>query len=198
MNGGKAVDGANLGLDGFQFLRRDQIGLVQHDNIGEGDLVLCLVAVFQTGGQMLGVDDSDDGVQSRFRLHALVHEERLGDRGGIGEAGGLDDDAVELVAALHQAADDADQIAAHGATDAAVVHLEHFLVGVHDQVVVHPEFAELVNHDSVFLAVVLSQDAVQQRGFAGTEVAGQHRHRYKVLGGFGHGGASDCLFRASI
>ena len=81
-----------------------------------------------------------------------------------------------LLAPLHQAADDADQVAAHGAADAAVVHLEHFLVGVHDEVVVHAELAELVDDDGIFAAVVLAEDAVQQRGLAGAEIAGQHGH----------------------
>ena len=93
---------------------------------------------------------------------------------GAFQSRGLDDDAVELVAAAHQAADDADQVAAHRAADAAVVHLEHLLVAVHDEVVVDAEFAELVDDDRVFLAVVLAQDPVEQRGLAGAEVAGQH------------------------
>ena len=58
--------------------------------------------------------------------------------------------------------DDADQVAAHGAADAAVVHLEHFLVGADDEVVVDADLAELVDDDGVFLAVRLGQDAVEQ------------------------------------
>ena len=142
---------------------RDQVQLVQHDYVGEGDLLAGLGAVLQPGQQVLGVSHRDDGVQAGLGAHALVHEEGLRHGAGIGQAGGLDDDAVEPAAALHQPADDADQVAAHGAADAAVVHLEHFLVGVHHQVVVHAELAELVDHHGVFLAVVFSQDAVQQR-----------------------------------
>ena len=136
-----------------QFLRRHQIGLVQHDDVGEGNLVGGLVAIGQAGRQMLGVDHCDDRIQPGFGLDVVVDEERLRHRGGIGEAGGLDDDAVELVAPLHQAADDADQVAAHGATDAAVVHLEHFLIAVHDEVVINAEFTELVDHHGVFPTV---------------------------------------------
>ena len=103
---------------------------------------------------MLGIHDGDDRIQAGLRLDVVIDEEGLRHRGGIGQAGGLDDDAVELVAPLHQPADDADQVAAHGAADAAVVHLEHFLVAVHDEVVVDAEFAELVDHHGVFAAVV--------------------------------------------
>ena len=104
----------------------------------------------------------------------LVHEEGLRHRRGVGEAGGLDDDGVELAFAPHEPVDDAHQVAAHGAADAAVVHLEHFLVGVDDELVVDADLAELVDDDGVFLAVRLGQDAVEQRGLAGAEIAGEH------------------------
>ena len=135
------------------------------------------MAVLQPRRQVLGVHHGDDRVEPRLRPHVLVDEEGLRDRRRVGQAGGLDDDAVELVAPLHQPADDADQVAAHGAADAAVVHLEHFLVGVHDKVVVHAKLAELVDHHGVFAAVVLGQDAVEQGGLAGAEIAGEHGHR---------------------
>ena len=107
-------------------------------------------------------------------LHVVVGEEGLRDGAGIGQAGGLDQDAVELVLALHQPFDDADQVAAHGAADAAVVHLEDFLVGIDHEVVVDAQLAELVHDDGVFLAVLLAQDAVEQGGLAGAEIAGEH------------------------
>ena len=94
---------------------------------------------------------------------------------GSARPGGLDDDGVELALAPHQPVDDAHEVAAHGAADATVVHLEHFLVGADDQLVVDADFAELVDDDGVFLAVRLGQDAVEQRGLAGAEIAGQHR-----------------------
>jgi hypothetical protein len=79
---------------------------------------------------VLGVGHRHDRVEPGLRLpHVLVHEEGLRHRRRIGEARGLDDDGVELALALHQPFDDADEVAAHGAADAAVVHLEDFLVG---------------------------------------------------------------------
>ena len=107
-------------------------------------------------------------------LHVLVDEEGLRHRRRIGKTRGLDDDGVELALALHQPVEDAHEIAAHGAADAAIVHLEHFLVGADDEVVVDADLAEFVDDDGVFLAVVFRQDAVEQRGLAGAEIAGQH------------------------
>ena len=83
------------------------------------------------------------------------------------------DDGVELALALHQAFDDADEIAAHGAADAPVVHLEDFLVGADDEVVVDADFAELVDDDRELMAVVLGEDAVEKRGLARAEIAGE-------------------------
>ena len=137
----------------------------------------------------LGVGHGDDRVEPRRLLHVLVDEEGLGHRAGIGQAGGLDDDGVEPALALHQALDDADQVAAHGAADAAVVHLEHFLVGADDQVVVDADLAELVDDHGVALAVVLGEDAVEQRGLAGAEIAGEDGDGdFFRSGGGGRGG----------
>jgi hypothetical protein len=99
---------------------------------------------------------------------------RSAPRGRVGEARGLDDDGVELALPLHQPVHDADEVAAHGAADAAVVHLEHFLVGADHEVVVDADLAELVDDHGVALAVRLGEDAVEERGLAGAEIAGEH------------------------
>ena len=121
--------------------------------------------------------------------HVLVDEEGLGDRAGIGEAGGLDDDARRSLPLRRiRPFDDADQVAAHGAADAAVVHLEHFLVGADDEVVVDADLAELVDDHGVALAVGLGEDAVEQGGLAGAEIAGEDGDGDFVEARVGHGG----------
>ena len=80
-------------------------------------------------------------------LELVVGEEGLGDGPGVGKAGGLDEDVVEAIAALHELAEDADEVAADGAAEAAVVHLEDFLVRVDDEGVVDADLAELVLDD---------------------------------------------------
>src|SRR5262249_51245668 len=57
---------------------------------------------------------------------------------------------------------------------AAVVHLEHFLVGADDEVVVDADLAELVDDDGELLPVWFGQDAVQEGGLAGAQIAGEH------------------------
>ena len=167
------VDGADARFDLAQFRRRHEIGLVEDDDVGEGDLVLGLGRVAQALGEPLGVGDRHHRVEPRRLFHVLVNEEGLRHRRRIGEPGRLDDDRVEPAFALHQTLDDADKVAAHGAADAAVVHLEHFFVRADDEFVVDADLAELVDHDRVALAVRLAQNAVEQRCLAGAEIAGE-------------------------
>ena len=176
MQFGIGVDAADPRLDFGEFRLGDEVGLVEHDDVGERDLVLGFGRVLQAVAQPFGVGDRDDGVEPGVLLHVLVDEEGLRHRRRIGEPRGLDDDGVELALAFHQPVEDAHEVAAHGAADAAIVHLEHFFVGADDEVVVDADLAEFVDDDGVFLAVVFRQDAVEQRGLAGAEIARQHGH----------------------
>ena len=166
------VDPPDARLDLGEFGGRHEIGLVEHDDIGEGDLVLGLRRVLQAIDQPFGVGQRHHRVEPRRVLHVGGDEKGLRDGRGVSEAGGLDDDRVESAAPAHQPFDDADQIAAHGAADAAVVHFEDFLVGADDEIVVDADLAELVDDDRVAAAVLFGEDAVQQRRLAGAEIAG--------------------------
>jgi hypothetical protein len=119
------------------------------------------------------IDHRDDRIEAEPRPHFIVGEERLRDGRGVGEAGGLDENAVELVLALEQAGEDADEVAAHAAADAAVVHLEEFFLALDDELVVDADLAEFVFDHGEFFAVVFGEDTVEERGFAGAEEAGE-------------------------
>lgn len=97
----------------------------------------------------------------------------LGDRRGVGEARRLYQDAVEPLAPAHQRLDDADQVPAHRAADAAIVHFEHLLVGIDDEIVIDADLAELVDDDRELLAMRLGEDAVEKRGLSCSEIAGE-------------------------
>ena len=167
------VDPADRGLDPLQFDLIDQVGLVQDDLVGKGDLLDRFLRIDKAQGQVLGVDHGGHRIQSGPGLDIVVNEEGLGDRAGIGQARGLDDDGVETAFSLHQAGEHPDQVAAHRAADAAVVHLEDLFIGPDHQVVVDADFAEFVDDHRIAFAMLLGEDAVEQGGLAGAEIAGQ-------------------------
>ena len=171
---GIRVDRANSRLHFVEFIWPDEIGLVEDDHIGEGNLVLGFRRVFQPLGEPFGVGDGNDRIEPCCLAHIGVDEEGLRHGGGIGKAGRLDKDRVEFAPALQQALDDPDEIAAHGATNAAVVHFEHFLVGVDDQIIVDADFAKFIDDDGELPAMILGENAVQKRRLAGAEIAGEH------------------------
>src|SRR5262249_12850016 len=120
-----------------------------------------------------GVSDRHYRVELGFAADIVVDEEGLRHWRGVGEPRGLEDDGVEFSLPAHQPLDDAHEIAAHRAADAAVVHLEDFFVSTDDEVVVDADLAEFIDDDSVLVPVRLREDAVEQRGLAGAEIAGQ-------------------------
>jgi hypothetical protein len=99
----------------------------------------------------------------------------LGYRGGISQAGGLDQNGIEPILALHQPTENTEEIAAHGAANAAVVHFKDFLVGLNDQLVINAHFAKLIFNHGNFFAVLLRENAIEESGFSGAEEASEDR-----------------------
>ncbi|MNX84505.1 hypothetical protein D3C86_1163060 [compost metagenome] len=187
---GRRVHALDPGLELLERFRRDEVDLVEEDDVGEGDLLLHLVAVVQVLPDMLGIHQGDDAVQAHLALHLLVDEEGLGDRAGVRHTRRLDDDVVELVLALHEVAEDPDEVTTHGAADAAVIHLEDLFFGADHKLLVDAYFTELVFDHSDALTVLSGEDMVQKGGFSRPEKAGEHRDRYEPGRGGGFGGHS--------
>ncbi len=120
----RAVDGAHLRLDTRERRFVDEIGLVEHEYIRERDLLGRLARARELPLEVTRIDQRDDGIEHELLAQLVVEKEGLRDRPRIGQPGGLDQHAIELVAAAHELPEDAQQVAAHGAADAAVVRLE--------------------------------------------------------------------------
>src|SRR3954463_117489 len=163
----------------------NEIGLRHQDPVCEADLLLRLVELVELLRRVLRVDQRDDGVEQIVVADFLVGEEGLRHRSGIRHAGGLYHHAVELQRALLalflERAKNADQVAAHGAADAAVVHLDDLLVGFLDDRAIDPDFAELVLDHRDPMTMLLLEDAIEERGLAAAEKAGEDRHRHHLL-----------------
>ena len=61
---GVGVDRADARLDLGEFRRRHEIGLVEHDDVGEGDLAFCFRRILQAFDKPFGVGDRDDRVEA--------------------------------------------------------------------------------------------------------------------------------------
>lgn len=167
LDAGGRVHAADAVFEGGEFGGGDEVGLVENNDVGEGDLLFDLGGVVEVLDDVFGVDDGDDAVDAVGGFDFVVGEEGLGDGAGIGEAGGFDEDTIEPVLAFHEATEDADEIATHAAADAAVVHLEEFFVALDNELVVDADFTELVFDDGEFLSVLLGQNTIEQGGFTG-------------------------------
>ncbi|MEN9469942.1 MAG: hypothetical protein RL630_1675 [Verrucomicrobiota bacterium] len=159
---------ADDSLQSLEFFCGDEIAFVEEDHIGEGDLLLGLVRVLHVPRDVVGIDYRDHAVDEGFFPNVLVHEKGLHNRPGIGEAGRLNEDVVELVTALEKVAEDPDQVSPHGAADAAVVHFKKLLVGADHQLMVDAHLAKFIFDHGDSEAVFFGEDAVEECGFSGS------------------------------
>ena len=173
MDLGDLVQAADVLLDLVQFLRGCEIGLVEQDQVGEGDLLARFGRLLELAGDVLGVDDGHHAVERELAPDALVGIEALRHRRRLRQPGGFDDHGVELGAVFRELEQAAHQIAPHRAADAAVVHLHDLLVGGDQQVVVDTDLAVLVHDDRDAAAVIGGQDAIEQRRLTRAEKPGQ-------------------------
>ena len=118
--------------------RPNQIGLVEQHDIGKGKLFLRFVRSIELAQEVLGVDNSYDRIELGFAMDVLIDKEGLRDRGRICKACGFDQYPVESSLPPHQSTQYTDEIAADGAANAAVVHLENLLVRIDDEIIVDP------------------------------------------------------------
>ena len=156
------IDRADALAHGVEIRRFDKVGLVENDDVRKGDLLLRLMRAIQRTGEMLRVNNSDNRVETRVLATSSSTKKVCATGAGSASPVRLDQDSVETATPEHQAFDDADEIAAHRATDAAIIHLEDLLVAVDDEIVIDPHFAELIaDNNGVALAMVLAQHAVE-------------------------------------
>ena len=133
-------------------------------------------------GAVDGVDGRDHRADPIEPLQGRLRQEGLQHRAGVGQARGLDHHMVEGgdlagLAGVVEAVQGADQVAEHGAAQAAVLQHHDGVVAGRGQGVVEPDLAELVDDHGGARHGRVAQGAVEQRGLAAAEEAGQHRDR---------------------
>ena len=160
----------------------DEVGLVEQEKIGHGDLLARGLGLLHLLLDLLGIDHRDDRIEPHELLELRDIEEGLRDGPGIGDAGGLDEQIIEA-ALLEEILHALDQVLAHGAAEAAVVHLHDFLLLVFStsmpSMPILPTSLTMIGE---LVAVLLLEDVVEERGFSGAEEAGEDGDRVQASG----------------
>mmetsp|Transcript_23933 Transcript_23933/g.74187 ORF Transcript_23933/g.74187 Transcript_23933/m.74187 type:complete len:325 (+) Transcript_23933:1-975(+) len=179
---------ADPGADHVALRGVDEVALVEQADVGDGELLPDEAADLGPGGatgpgavgleglEVPGVADADDAVQLVGGLDEGVREEGLGDGQHLGEAGALDEEAVELALRTGRAGrgrvlrgqppQGLHEVAPHAAAEAAVRHDHHLSVAAlhKHELVVHGDAAELVLHDADALAMAQALEHKVQKG----------------------------------
>ncbi len=162
-------------VDDFEVVAGDEVGLVEDDEVGVGDLAdfepveFVVVGVGEDG---LGVDEAGDAVEAK-ELSVFAVEEGHDDAVGIGDAAGFEDDVVDGVFAGEKALEGEDEVVADLAADAAVAEADGVRFDAVDEVGVDVDGSEVVDEDADAEAVVAVEDAVEESRFSGAEEAGE-------------------------
>mmetsp|Transcript_64808 Transcript_64808/g.180383 ORF Transcript_64808/g.180383 Transcript_64808/m.180383 type:complete len:400 (+) Transcript_64808:396-1595(+) len=177
-DGRETIDLPDFSLDFVERLRIDQVCLVQNDAVREGKLLHRLVLdtlrflLVQMLQQVPGVHDGDDAVEEHAGLDEVVGEKGLCDRRRVRESCRLDDNSVQPCAlgarSLQDVLQTFDEVAAHGATNAAVVHLydlfgAKLLAACGDQCIVDADLTKLVLDHRESFPVGAVEDVIEQR-----------------------------------
>ncbi len=176
---GVGIDGADARLDLAEFGRAHEIGLVEHDHVGEGDLVLGLRARRRGGrSAILASATVTTASRPRLLLHVVVDEEGLRHGRGIGEAGRLDDDrsrTCPCASSGRRGCGSGRRAPCSRCSRCSSRRLPRRPRTTSSLSM--PISPNSLTITAYAFAVLAGEDAVEQRGLAGAEIAGEHRHR---------------------
>ena len=221
------VDARAFGLDDFDGARHrrpdlvrharalgraQQVGLVEHDEVGAQKLVLVdllqRIVVIERGivrllfrqrfgivGKAAGsdggaIDDGNDAVDGDARGDGRPVE-RLHQRFRQRQARRLDDDVLGRIGEAEQALERGDEVVGDGAADAAVGEFDDAILGAGldaaalEDFAVDADVAELVDDDGQAAPLGILQDVAHERRLAGAEKPRDDAARN--LGDVGHG-----------
>ena len=174
-DGGGGVLLPQQGGSRLQLLLRQLLGTTEDNGAGGLDLVVVKLAeVLHIDLHLAGVGHGDEAVELHVRhvLDGVLH--RHDHIAELAHAGGLDEDAVRLELLVHFL-QRLVEIAHQRAADAAGGHLTDLHAAVLQKAAVDGDLAELVfDQHQLFTLIGLRQQLFDQRGFAGTQKAGNN------------------------
>ena len=201
---GVLLQAAHDGLELGDLLGRHGVGLVEHERGAKLDLLdqqaLDVVLVDILGQQVAAavelvvharaVHHGNDVVEREQGLAVslgVVAEGRdgVGDGDRLADAGGLDDDVVE-VAGFGDALQLVGEVFGQRAADAAVGEGDEVVclgkAAVGDKIGIDVDLADVVDDHGGTDTAIVFEDMVEQGGLAGTEVAGEHHDLDRLVG----------------
>ena len=174
-DGGGGVLLPQQGGSRLQLLLRQFLGTAEDNGAGRLDLVVIeLAEVLHIDLHLAGVGHGDEAVELHVRhvLDGVLH--RHDHIAELAHAGGLDEDAVRLELLVHFL-QRLVEIAHQRAADAAGGHLTDLHAAVLQKAAVDGDLAELVfDQHQLFTLIGFGQQLLDQRGFAGTQKAGNN------------------------
>ena len=130
---GKLIELGEPCLEGLLLVLGDKIDLVEQDLIGKGHLLLRFIDgtlgldLVQVLINVFAISETNDGIDAIVIGHLGVSLDRVDNGRGVGEAGGLQKDGIELLAALGKLTKSADEISTDGTAHTSVVHGDQVL-----------------------------------------------------------------------
>ena len=158
------------------------IGLADDDGVGDRRLLHQFLVARQMVGAVHAVGKRDHRLQLVERGDVAVGEQDLDHRHRVGEAGHLDQHKIEIEVGSRVALDVKVEQAGgdflvHMAAQAAAVDHAHAVARRLDQHVVDADFAEFVDDHRGAREGVRLEQAIDQRGLAAAEKAGDQEDR---------------------
>ena len=167
------LDGSELLFDALKPLLGDEVALVQQQDVAINHLGPANFRVQNDVVEVFCIDQGDDRIQAGL-VPQLTAKEGHGHRQGIGQTGGFDDDVIERFWAFNHPFHRLHQLVVDRAADATVAQLHHVFIGGDDQIVVDPDFTELIHQHRGLHPLLIAQDVIQQRGFPRSEEAAEN------------------------
>ena len=132
---------------------RCEVGLGDHQSVGEGGLPPRLGEAVETIGAIYCVDEGDDPRQMQRVVEHRIGAQCEEDRGRVGKPRGFDHDPTKppdfaRVAALEEVAQRAREVLAHCAAQASPRQFQHAALDEIDEVMVDRDLTEFVDDDS--------------------------------------------------
>ena len=177
------IDGCDLRGERIELCAIRDVALAEYDRIRHRRLLDRLRVAHEVIAAVNAVGDGDHGLEFVMHRDVRVSEKQLDDRNRIGEAGHLDQHAVEITVGaaealrmkIEQAGGD---LVMHVAAEAAAVDHAHAIARRLDQHVVDADLAVFVDDDRRARKIVELEQAVDQSGLAAAKKAGDQQHRH--------------------